>query len=116
MKYATRRGSNIFQFFDTEDKKRTISWQAEGVGWSIKERGLVLQESGQNEWHDIKYQGIIAKSPSMPREDFENADAAAKLVVIQGRRKSVDLCGRQAQAACRFRGDGQENAEVPRRQ
>ena len=38
----------------------------------------------------------------MPREDFDNAVAAAKLVVIQGRRRSVDRCGRQAQAGCRF--------------
>ena len=32
LKHATRRGSNIFQLFDTKEKKRTISWQAEGVG------------------------------------------------------------------------------------
>ena len=46
------------------------------------------------------------KSPSVPREDFENAVAAAELAVIQGRRKLVDLWGRQVQAACCFRGDG----------
>ena len=38
-KYATRRGSNIFQLFDTKEKERTTSWQAEGVDWSTKERG-----------------------------------------------------------------------------
>ena len=32
------------------------------------------------------------QSPSVPREDFENAVAAAKLVVIQERRKPVSLC------------------------
>ena len=37
LKYATRRCSNIFQLFDTE--KRTLSLQAEGVGWGTKERG-----------------------------------------------------------------------------
>ena len=52
------------------------------------------------------------ESSSVPREDPENADAAAKLAFVQGRRKPVDLCGRQAKAACRFRGDGQENAEI----
>ena len=38
-KHATRRGSNIFQIFDTKDEKKTILWQAEGAGWSTKERG-----------------------------------------------------------------------------
>ena len=42
------------------------------------------------------------KSTSLPREVFENAVAAAKLVFNQGGRKSVDFCGRQAQAARRF--------------
>ena len=42
----------------------------------------------------------------MPREDCEGAGAAAKIFVIQGRRRTVDHRGRQAQAACRVRGDG----------
>ena len=37
LKYSTRTHSNIFQLFDT--KKKNISWQAEGVGWSTKEGG-----------------------------------------------------------------------------
>ena len=35
--YWTRGGSNISSFL-TQQRKRTISWQAEGVGWSVKER------------------------------------------------------------------------------
>ena len=62
---------------------------------------VALQESWQNEWQDIKCQGIMAKASPCNREDFENAVAAAKLVFIQGRRRSVDFCGRLAQAACR---------------
>ena len=92
LKYATRRGCNIFQLFDTKEQKdhfvasrrRCLEHQGERVA---------LQECWQNEWQDIKYQGIMAKA-SVPREDFENAVAAA-------RRRSVDFCGRQAQAACR---------------
>ena len=57
--------------------------------------------------------GSDGESSSVLREDPENADAAAKLAIIQGRRKPVDLCGRQAQSACRVREDGQENAEIP---
>ena len=170
-------------------------------------RNGAQQESGQNEWHDIEYQGAMAKappcsdrtpqtplpqqSPSSAREEgcwvlmedrrrrgiaFEklakemlryldttddvkvgitelqerlevsektvflfgrwpstarewakrvasyfvsgsdgesSSVAAAKLAIMQGRRKSVDLCGRQAQSACRVREDGQENAEIP---
>ena len=38
----------------------------------------------------------------MPREDPDNADAAAKLAFIQGRRKSVDLCGREGRRRVAF--------------
>ena len=37
-----------------------------------------------------------------PREDFENAVAAAKLVVIHGRRKPVDICGRMRKRRVAF--------------
>ena len=53
----------------------------------------------------------------MPREDLENAVAAARLVVIQEFEENQWISGgRQAQAACRVREDGQENADIPRRQ
>ena len=38
LKRAKRRGSGIFGIFDTKEK-RTILWQAGGIGWSTKERG-----------------------------------------------------------------------------
>ena len=43
------------------------------------------------------------RQPFFAPRDFENAVAAVKLVVIQRRRKSVGLCGRQVQPACRER-------------
>ena len=83
-KYATRRGSNIFQLFDTTEKKQ--HFVASRRRW-LEHQGerVALQESWQNQ----------------PRENLENAVAAAKVVFIQGRRRSVDFCGRQAQALCR---------------
>ena len=42
LKYSTRRGSNI-SWTLTQARKRTISWQTEGVGWSTKER-VAMQE------------------------------------------------------------------------
>ena len=53
----------------------------------------------------MEYQGVMAT------RRFENAVAAAELVVIQGGRRPVGRDGRQAKAEYRFREDGQENAE-----
>ena len=61
-----------------------------------------------------KTSSMNGKSPSVPREVDENAVAAAKLFFNQGGRKPVDFCGREAQAARRLRGDGQENAGIGR--
>ena len=46
-------------------RKKTISWQTEGVGWITKER-VAVQERWQNEWHDLEYQGAVAKAPPCP--------------------------------------------------
>ena len=56
LKYSTRGGSNIVQLFDTAEKKdhfvvsrrRWLECQGKKVD---------LQESWQDEWHDIGYQG-----------------------------------------------------------
>ena len=71
----------------------------------------ILQESWQNEWHDKKNPGG-RQELLRSREDLGDALAAAKLAFIQGRRKPVGRCGRQAKAACRFRGDGQGDIEI----
>ena len=82
LKYSTRGGSNIFQLSDTKEKmdhfvanrRRWLERQGEKVD---------LQESWQTERHDIQVPRTNGKSPSVPQEDFENAAAAAKLVVIR---------------------------------
>ena len=38
LKHAKRKGSSIFEIFDTKDMKDHL-WQAGGVGWSTKEEG-----------------------------------------------------------------------------
>ena len=42
-------------------KKKTILWQAD----------VALQESWQNEWHDIKYQRILANDPLCPERTLK---------------------------------------------
>ena len=69
LKHAKRRGSGIFEIFDTEE--RTILWQAGGVGWSTKEKGVALQKSGQNDWQDVKYEGIKANALPCPEKSMK---------------------------------------------
>ena len=77
-----------------------------------RKRWLESQGKRQQSKKVGKMSGMISstkeygESSSVPREDLENADAAAKLAFIQGRRKPVGRCGRQAKVACRFRRDG----------
>ena len=51
LKYSTRRGSNVFQLFDTKEKKD--HFVASRMRW-LEHQGerVALQESWQNEWHD----------------------------------------------------------------
>ena len=70
LKYSTRRGSNIFQFFDTEEKKD--HFVASRRRW-LEHQGerVALQESWQHEWQDIEYQGIMAKAPRCPERTLK---------------------------------------------
>ena len=60
--HVKRRGSRIFEIFDTKEKndhlvasrRRWLEHQGERVA---------LQERRQNDWQDIKYEGIMAKTP-----------------------------------------------------
>ena len=103
-----------FPVFLTQQRKRTTSWQAEDEGWRVREGRQHSKKVG-------KMSGMILsiterwRKPLRAPKGPENAVAAARFAIIQGQRRSVDLSGRQAQAASRFRGDGQENAETPRR-
>ena len=47
LKYSTRGNSNVFQLFDTKEKKNHFV----ASGRRLLER--YLQTSGQNEWHNI---------------------------------------------------------------
>ena len=89
LKYSTRRGSNIFQLFDTSEKPNHFV---------ARRRWL---ESGPNEWHDIEYRGAMAKAPCSETTQ-KNSVAAAKLVVSQRRRRPLGLDGRQAKRGIAF--------------
>ena len=60
LKYSTRGGSNIFLLFDTTEKKD--HFVASRTRW-LESQGkkATKQESWQHEWHDIRYQGVMAK-------------------------------------------------------
>ena len=65
LKHSTRRGSNIFQLFETSEKPD--HFVASRRRWlESQERHGARQESGQNEWHDIEYQRSYGKSPAVP--------------------------------------------------
>ena len=55
LKHSTRRGSNIFQLFDTSEKPNHFVASRRRWLESHQERDGARQESGQNEWHDIEY-------------------------------------------------------------
>ena len=88
LKYTTRGGSNIFQLFDTS--KRQDHFVASRRRWLESQgRQAARQESGQNEWYDVEYQGAMAKKTAVLRQVPENAVAAAKLAVSQRRRRPM---------------------------
>ena len=52
LRYATRGGSNIFQLFDTEEKKD--HFVANKRRWlERQEEKVAVQDSWENEWHDF---------------------------------------------------------------
>ena len=71
------------------------------------------QESGQNEWHDIEFQGALAKAPPCP-------DRTLKTPLLQQssssarRRRPLGLDGRQAKAKYCLRELRQGNAVIQR--
>ena len=61
LKKSTRTGRNMFQLFDTSEKPN--HFVASRRRW-LESQG---QESGQNEWHDIEYQGARQKPGRAPK-------------------------------------------------
>ena len=98
LEYATRRGSSICQLFDTiwkndhfvASRRRWLEHQGEREA---------LQESWQNEWHDIEHQGIMAKDPPcaertlktpLPRQSSSSRDEERQWISVEdGRRRRV---------------------------
>ena len=70
LKYSTSGGSNIFQLFDTAEKKD--HFVASRKRW-LESQGkkATKQESWQNEWHDIKYHVVMAKAPPCPESTLK---------------------------------------------
>ena len=52
-------------------KKRTISWQAGGVGRSIKERGQPCKKAGKMIGEIFKDEGIMVKAPPCPERSMK---------------------------------------------
>ena len=70
LKYSTRGGSNIFKLLETSEKKDHLV--ADGRRWLEHPRGrAATQERWPNEWHDIEYQGAVAKAPPCPERTLE---------------------------------------------
>ena len=116
LKHATRRGSSIFEIFHT--RNRTISWQAEGVGWSTKERGSALRERCPDVWQDIKYQGIMAKAPPCPersmktplpqQSSYSTGDEESQWISVEDRRRRRAVFGEMAQRMLRCLEDSED--------
>ena len=70
LEYSTRRGSNISSSLTQKEKKDPFV--ASRRRW-LEHQGerVALQESWQNEWHDIKYQGIMTKAPPCPERTLK---------------------------------------------
>ena len=70
LKHAKRRGSGIFQIFDTEERKD--HFVASRVRWlEYQGERVALQESGQHDWQDVKYEGIMAKALPSPESSMK---------------------------------------------
>ena len=107
LKYSTRGSSNIFQLFDTSEKKdhlvahrrRWLEHQAERVA---------MQERWQDEWHDVECQGVVVKVPPCP----ENAVATAKLVLSQRRRRPLGIDWKTGEGETLPSRNGKGNVEI----
>ena len=98
LKHSTTRGSNIFQLFDITEKPKHFV--------ASRRRWLNSQWKNRVFWSN-------SDIPAVPREDLENATAAAQLAFIQGGRRPLGPDGRQAKARFCFREIGSGSAEIP---
>ena len=80
----------------THHRSRNSSWQAEDDGWRVMEKWFTARECGQNEWHDIEYQGAMAKDPPcpgrtlkkpLPQQSSSSAREEGHWVLMEDRRR-----------------------------
>ena len=123
--HVKKTHATITEHLETRPKQRHVHEMIDEFSrkWQTEERWLESQgktvhskESGQNEWHFFEHQGVMATAPPCPERTLKNVVAAEKFAFVQGGRRPLGRDGRQAKAEYRFREDGQENAEIPRRQ
>ena len=97
LKHSTRGGSNIFQLFDTSEKPNHFVASRRRWLESLGQNGT-RRESGQNEWHDIEYQGAMAKAPPctdrtartpLPQQSSSSAKEAHWVLMEDRRRRSI---------------------------
>ena len=93
---STRGGSNISKLFDTAEKKGPC--RGKQKAW-LERQGekAALQERWQNEWHDVKYQGIVAeappcsertsKKPLLQHSSSSSRDEESQWVAVEDRRR-----------------------------
>ena len=117
LKHAKRRGSGIFEIFDTKVKKdhsvasrrRWLEHQGERVA---------LQKSGQNDWHDIKYHEIMAKAPPCPEGTLRTPlpqqssssfrEGESQWVSVEDRRRRRVALEETAKNMLRYLGDSED--------
>ena len=103
LKHSTRGGSKFFQLFDTSEKPNHFVASRRRL-LEIQVRNGARQESGQNEWHDIEYQGTMAKAPPCP-------DRTPKTPLLQQSSSSRGEGRRVLMEDKRRRGVASENLE-----
>ena len=111
LKHATRRGSNIFQLFDTSEKPN--HFVASTRRWLESQgRDGARQENGQNEWYDLEYQGAKSKAPPCP-STLQTRLPQQSLSSARGEEVHWDVMEDRRRGRISSRELGQGNAEVP---
>ena len=100
----------MFQLFDTSEKLHHIEANRKNVGESGKNGAQ--QESWQDEWHDIEYQGAIAKAPPCPERTLKtplplqsspsSREEEGQWVAMEDSRRRSIACEKMAKRMLKF--------------
>ena len=117
LKYSTRGGSNIFQLFDTsENKGYLVANRRRWLEHRRRERAA-MRERWQNEWHDIEYQGAVAKAPPcpersprtpLPQQTSSSAGEGGHCVFMEDRRRRSAAFVNVAKEDAKISGNNEE--------